>query len=152
MPYALEHPPSKEQKWLIFFEHLRGGNMPFKAARMAGLSASQLSYRRKTVPDHLEKEAQALAEYAEVVEQYILDCAIGAQTPDKDRLSAAKDWLKVRNRQIWGEQDKTVTHRHEVTLKTTKDVLALRAQLETRALPVGDDPEILDAEVIEDGD
>lgn len=144
------HPPSTEQKWLLFFEHLRGGLMPFKAARRAGLTPAQLSHRRKTVPDHVEQETLALAEYAEVIEQYIHDVAIGVQTPDKDRLKAAKDWLQVRNRQLWGEQDKTITHRHEVSIKTTDDVLALRAQLASRALPVGDDPNIIDAEVIED--
>lgn len=146
-----------EERWTHFFDFLAHGCMPYTAARRAGLSVDQLRYRRKMDPEQRLREDEALEIYAEHVEQYIIDVAMGAAPPDKDRLKAATDWLRVRNRKVWDAPKETnVNVHHSVELATGTDILALQAQLQERqarfALSAAPDPEILDAEVIEDDD
>lgn len=159
MPRLPTNPSAKhlpvEERWEMFFDLLAHGLLPYTAARRAGLSIDQLQYRRKNDPEQRRKEDEAIEIYAEHIEQYIIDVANGNEKPDKDRLQAAHSWLKVRNRRVWdAPKETTVNHNHRLELATGADILALQAKLQDRqprfALPAGDDPDIIDAEVIED--
>jgi hypothetical protein len=146
-----------EERWTLFFDFLSHGVMPFTAARRSGLSAGQLNYRRKMDPLQRAREDEAIEMYAEHVEQYIIDVAMGTQKPDKDRLNAAQAWLKVRNKRVWDAPKETnINVHHTLELKSGDDIKALQATLLERqsrlALPAGNDPDIIDAEVIEDDD
>lgn len=141
-----------EERWPFYFEYLVAGQLPYTAARKCGIPAATLTARRKKDADFAEAEEEALVQYSELVEQYIIDVAIGSDTPDKDRLKAAEMWLKVRNKKLWNtERDSTVNHKHTIELKSAGDILALQRQLEERrAKYVLDDPNIIDAEVVDD--
>ena len=141
-----------EDRWPFYFEYLVGGILPYTAARRLKIPAATLTARRKKDAEFVTAEEEALVQYSELVEKYIMDVAAGTDTPDKDRLRAAEMWLKVRHKKVWNtERDSTVNHKHTIELKSAGDILALQRQLEERqAKYVLDDPNIIDAEVVDD--
>lgn len=173
---GVPHPP---EVWVGRLDHfidlIRAGRMPMKAAREARIDWAWLTDRRREDPDLNQQIIDAINEYAEVVEQVILDAALARPPeydaeakvwvhvgPSKDSVTAAEKWLKARARWLWNPDPKmTVEHQHKVELTTSADVAQLVARLEQRKaraavawrpeqLPAGtNDEEPVDAEVIE---
>lgn len=136
-------------RWNAFIDYLRDGKLPFKAARAAGVPHKALAHRLRSDPDFEAEFQAAMAEYAEEVEQIILDAALAGEPywvqdgeksghwetpgPTKDAVNAAEKWLKARQRALWAP-DKTTTVNHNVNVEITgtDDVLALQARLRER--------------------
>ncbi len=136
-------------RWEIYIDELRSGTLPMRASRKAHIPHKALIHRRLTDPDFVIEETSALAEYAEIIEQVILDAAVAKEFwveteggkgghwesngPSKDAVNAAEKWLKARARLIWNPSPTLdINHNVKVSLEGSDDIARLTAALEER--------------------
>lgn len=165
-------PPSNlAPKFELYLEFLMRGTLPLAAAKAAKLDARHVRERRRTDPEFIQDEQDAIGVFAEKMEQVIIDAAFGVREQDVDEhgdpaytngdiprpiykqkdTAAAERWLKARARAVWNpDATVKVQHTHTVDLKELfQDIGGLRAELERRReLQRG----AIDAESYEEGD
>jgi hypothetical protein len=149
-----KEPPFNDELREDYLKLVKNGIRPLKAARRVGVSPHTVKRAMKIDPSFDEAVRLAEEEYAEEVEEVLVDRALAGDP------WAVKEFLTKRSKSRWSD-DKTIfvhvqgeiNHRTDL-LPHEKDIMQLRQTIRERAALNGtpialDNPEIIDVEIID---
>lgn len=101
----------------VFLQHLRDGNSPEKAARAAATSRRSILRLRQEDEKFAVAYADAYQSGLDMVEQSLLDMAVGRETPNAARVASACAVLNARRSDLYRRNAKV---EHEVRVPRTR--------------------------------